>query len=669
MGAFARVSTRSLIGLSLSIALVCGACVNPSVMRDGRAVPLDQAIDADLRQAQRAISDGRQDDARRILERFLDELGSSSRSDEARILLAEIYLQQGEAEQAAQLLRRAAERAPLSARALEARLRAARVYRDLGEPETALRLLQGGNIRRLPVGLRVAYHRTVADLSREVGDFSNAVLALGYARSAEDSEQAQAQIDLEVAELIEERLRDEELAELVPKLPRGRVYLRSVFELARRQIARGDTQLARETLAQLPQDLGEFDLAIVRGLLERADRAAAFDTFPIGVEVPLSGPYADFGRSVLRGVSLGLSLFDEQPGRFRLMVRDTRGEPQRAVQATRDLAQEGARLILGPMRSVEAAASAPYAQDARVPLLALAARPDLPFLGSYIFRMGVTASEQVDALVGFSMEALEAQRFAILYPRDDYGKSFKNLFWDEVERRGGRVVAAESYEPGAVDIQTEVKKLVGLYYLTDSERERIRRRDRLERRREQHEEELRSPELSDLPPYIDFDALFIPDAAAQVGVVLPQLRFYDVADVTLLGPSEWNDPKLVELAANEAEGAVFVDTFDPRSQDPRVQDFIARYFAAYGEAPDAYAAEAFDAAVLLTRLIERGARSPSELARNLMGFAQDIPDYRGVAGLIGFDEVGGSRRELSLLTVRRRKIQTFVPGAPVAQRR
>ncbi len=670
MSAIAGVVPRACLGVLLLAALAVSGCVETRVMRGGIAIPIDQAIDADLKSARRDLAAGRTAEARRTLEAFLDELGSSSRSNEARFLLAGIYRDVGELEQAAQLWRRVAEREPLSRRGAESRLRAAEVYRDLGDPEVALRLLRSGDVRRLPDELQATYHRTAADVARLAGEFSSAVIALAYARAAETSEQEQGQIDLEVAELIEERLRDEELEATLPRLPSGRVYLRTAFELARRQIARGDAQLARQTLAGLPEDLDQFDRAIVLGLLDRAERATQFDTFPLGIQVPLSGRYSSFGRSVLRGITLGLGLFDpQQPGRYRLLVRDTRGEPQQAIAATRELAQSGARLIFGPMRSVEAAASAPVAQSSRVPLLSLAVRPDLPYQGSYVFRMGVTASAQVDALVGFAMGALEAQRFAILYPRDDYGRGFKNLFWDEVERRGGRIVGVESYEPGAVDIQTEVKKLVGLQYLTDSERQRIRRRDRLERRREENEAELRTPELSNLPPYVDFDALFIPDAAAQVGVVLPQLRFYDVADVTLLGPSEWNDPVLLELAANEAEGAVFVDTFDPRSEDPNVQDFIARYFAAYGEAPDAYAAEAFDAAVLLTRLVERGARSPDDLARTLMTFPDDLPDYRGVAGLVGFDEVGGSQRELSLLTVRRRRIQAYVPGAPVARRR
>jgi hypothetical protein len=259
------------------------------------------------------------------------------------------------------------------------------------------------------------------------------------------------------------------------------------------------------------------------------------------------------------------------------------------------------------------------------------------------------------------MDALEAQRFAVLYPKDAYGIEYKNLFWEEVEKRGGRMVGIEAYDPASVDIQTEIKKLVGLYYVTPDEGARIEKRDRLSRRREQNRAELASPELADLPPYVDFDALFIPEVAAKVGVILPQLRFYDVADVALLGTSDWNDPKLVELAAQEAEDSVFVDSFSAGNDDPLVQEFVSAYLAAYGEAPDAYAAQGYEAAALLRGLVSRRASAPSsaELTDELRLFPQRLPEFRAVAGLRSFDAVGGSVRDLAILTVKRRQIRGY----------
>jgi branched-chain amino acid transport system substrate-binding protein len=645
----------------LVLALALLSCAQPSVIRGGRAIPQAEAVDADLRAARTAFEAGRDDEVKKRLEGFLQEFPDSRRSDEARFLLAEVYLRGGNAERAAQTWRQLVERTPLSRLAPEARLRAAKVYRDLGQPEAGRRMLAGVDLRRAPEPLRAELQRTLADLSRASGDFPAAVVALSYSREYARDERARAEIDLELGDLIQERLRDPELESLLPKVAPGPVYARVALELARRRIDRGELQSALELIGDLPAALDEPQARLRQGLMDRVARGAQVDAYPLGLAVPLSGAYAPFGRSVLRGVSLALDLFSETPARYRVVVRDTAGDPAKAEAAMRQLIQEGVRGIIGPMRSVSSAAAAPIAAQSGIPMLALAVRPDLPYLGSGVFRLGVTSQEQVSALVGFAMDALEAQRFAVLYPKDAYGIEYKNLFWEEVERRGGRMVAIEGYDPASVDIQPEIKKLVGLFYVTPDEAARIEKRDRLTRRREQNRAELASAELSDLPPYVDFDALFIPDAAAKVGVILPQLRFYDVADVTLLGTSDWNDPKLVELAAQEAEDSVFVDAFSAGDEDPLVQEFVAAYYAAYGEPPDAYAAQGYEVAALVRGLVSRrpGAPSSAELTEELRLFAQRMPDFRAVAGLRSFDAVGGADRDLAILTVKRRQIRGY----------
>jgi ABC-type branched-subunit amino acid transport system substrate-binding protein len=319
----------------------------------------------------------------------------------------------------------------------------------------------------------------------------------------------------------------------------------------------------------------------------------------------------------------------------------------------RELAAAGVVAIVGPLRSAEAVAAAPVAEEAGVPLLTLAQREDLALLGESVFRLGLTASDQVRALLDYAFERAGARRFAILWPRDDYGTLFKNLFWDEVEKRGGEVVGAEPYTPGAADLQAEIKRLVGLYYLEPNERKLVAERDRMARRPQENAAKLASAPFSGLPPYVDFDALFVPDEAAQVGLILPQLRFYEIRDVALLGPSGWNDPRLLEIAAREARGAVFTDAFFARSAYPFVQEFVQRYHVAYGEEPDHLAAEGFDAVAILRAVLDGRAPSRGELRRSLLS----VRDFPGVSGLTSFDEAGGTRKDLYLLTVRQGAIE------------
>jgi hypothetical protein len=77
---------------------------------------------------------------------------------------------------------------------------------------------------------------------------------------------------------------------------------------------------------------------------------------------------------------------------------------------------------------------------------------------------------------------------------------------------------------------------------------------------------------------------------------------------------------------------------------------------AYGVAPDATAATAWDIARLLRALIEYEGHLSSRRLRDTL---LDVRDFGGVSGLAAFDEVGAPRMELQLLTIERGGIKAF----------
>ncbi len=644
---------RRSIRWIVAVVLVA-ACAHPPVMRNGVPIPYEEAAERDLVLAREHLARGRVDAASRVLERFLVELDDSSRLDEALFLLGEVRLAQSEPEAAAALWRRLVEEHRSSRLNPEAGYRAAEIYRDLGRPEDGRRVLENAEWRLADDSLRPRIHRLRADLARAAGDYADAVRALALSRRDVDGVDALIEIDLELDELIDDRLRDPELERLVATLPRGPVYDRVNLAIARRALARADYRAAERALARLPRRLREEEEVERQRLERRVRRGAAAVVETLGLAVPLSGPYSQFGEAVLQGVVLALDLFDDPDAPYRIAVRDTEGDAEAGVGAVSELVEEGVSAIIGPLSSSVSAAAAPSAEAGGTPLLTLAKREDISALGDFVFRLGLTASDELHALASYATEVREYRNFAILYPDDTQGVALKNLFWDEVEALGGRVVGVERYDPEEVDVQEEIKKLVGLFYLTDEERELLELRGRLLRRPLENAVELEDPSLADLPPYVDFDALFIPDLAERVGLILPQLRFYDVSDVTYLGGSEWNSPELIERGGREAVRAIFVDAFFVWSSQPHIERFVQRYYAAYGREPDLYAAAGYDAAMLLRGLLQSDSLlSREQLRRRILS----VQDYAGVTGLTSFDPSGGTRKSPSVLTVNRGAIQ------------
>ena len=109
-----------------------------------------------------------------------------------------------------------------------------------------------------------------------------------------------------------------------------------------------------------------------------------------------------------------------------------------------------------------------------------------------------------------------------------------------------------------------------------------------------------------IPPIVDFDALFIPASHENVVLIAAQLAYHEVTGARLLGSEGWYDPQLVRLGGDPLEGALFAAHFYPDSQVPYVHAFRQHFEATFGGVPDAFAAQAYDAASLVLAQLARG---------------------------------------------------------------
>jgi branched-chain amino acid transport system substrate-binding protein len=150
-----------------------------------------------------------------------------------------------------------------------------------------------------------------------------------------------------------------------------------------------------------------------------------------------------------------------------------------------------------------------------------------------------------------------------------------------------------------------------------------------------------------IPPIVDFDALFIPESHEKVVLIAPQLAFHEVVGTRLLGPSGWYDPELVAIGRHHVEGAVFTAPFFPGSELPSVQDFEARYLETYGEPPEPFAAQGYDAATLALMQLSQGRHSRDAMRRGLLA----VHGFPGVTGVLTMRADGNARKRPFLLSV------------------
>ena len=385
---------------------------------------------------------------------------------------------------------------------------------------------------------------------------------------------------------------------------------------------------ADEYLSRFLSGYGEHPLFEKGEVLHRKIAAMKLvKHYAVGCVLPLTGKYASYGNRALDAVILASGIFD--PGYsspIQLFIEDSKGDPDTAREAVRKLANEHHVIgIIGPLGSAAAFEAAKEAQELGVPIITLTQKKNITETGDYVFRDFLTGDMQVKALVTYSIDNLGIKNFAILYPDDNYGTKMMNLFWDEVLWQGGQIRGAESYSSKQTDFGKEIKALTGL---------------NLSGKDKKSEEK---------PiPIVGFDVLFIPDSCSTVNMIAPQLAFYDITGVRLLGTSIWNSPDLLKKDSKYLEGAIFTDCFFLDSVRPEVRTFIDRFYVACGREPGDMEALAYDATKIMADLItEDVVETRDELKDSLL----HLKNYPGITGLTSFSGTGDAEKPLHMLTV------------------
>ena len=418
-------------------------------------------------------------------------------------------------------------------------------------------------------------------------------------------------------------------------------------------------------------------------LIEELDKKSVYSRYTLGCILPLTGPYSTYGNRALKGVELALSRFNSQGDHptLKIVIKDTESDPAMASMAVIDLFEEHVAAIIGPIVTAESAAL--EAQDKGIPIITLTQKNNITDIGDYVFRNFFTPKMQVKTIVSFAVDVLGINRFAILYPDENYGTAFMNLFWYEAIAYGGNVVGLESYNADQTDFADPIKKLVGLYYDIPEDLKATGRGIE-----DEGMYTMKNPEpigdfdsifldpvkqltgLNDVmpegidtatapddeekepQPIIDFDAVFLPDAPEKAGLIIPQLAFHDVEKVYLFGTNLWHSDKLIKMARKYVQGAVMADGFFAESTSQKVKDFVRIFEGAYGERPGFIEAVAYDTTIILLQMLSRpDVRFRSVLRDGLMNSA----GFEGVTGFTSFDGTGDVRKKLYLLKVKGEK--------------
>lgn len=727
-----------LASLLLACALACTTTSQHQksdrvIVVDGREVAVETLADERYQNALRLREEGNPTAARAQLESILKELSDASVADHAKVALAQLYLDEKKPAEAQRLLEGLLLEDPTSPAADQARYLLALAQLAQGDSAAAAPTLKnlvekmGTPEEKRKAALELADQLYAQGQGGEAARYVNRALEL----TTDEAERAALQerlvtlVDTHVSFNDVRRLKETEAKPgsaldevLTMKLARVHLHLRDYVSAS---------EAANAYLSSWPNGRFAQD---ARALVDQLAARVQVEPRTIGVVVPLSGPYAIYGQRVLTAIKLGLGLpvarsdyfakverapvveepadpndpdrrpppseeqvakdlsvfatpAGSQGGKLRLVVRDSKNDPLLAQKLMQELVEEHhAIAVIGDILLDTSLPVALKAEEYGVPTVSLSRREGLPELGPWVYRMAFTAQKQAEALVSLAMDTMGHRRFAVLYPRHSYGLELMNAFWDEVEKRQGEITAIESYSHDQTTFTVEAKSLVGRLHLeargeyvqcrtaANQVQDPFRKKKALEACRDQ------------VPPLIDFDALFIPDDYRTVSYIVPALTAEDIlltADryarsiyekttkvkrarpIQLLGGNMWNNDELATRLARQIDGAVVVDGFDPSDQSEKVQRFVKEFVAVHRSQPGLMEAYAFDTGHLFGAILDgQGGPAPRTRAemRERLATAKDFP---GVTGLVRFNEKGDSATPPRFFRFQRDRIEPAKP--------
>jgi branched-chain amino acid transport system substrate-binding protein len=338
-------------------------------------------------------------------------------------------------------------------------------------------------------------------------------------------------------------------------------------------------------------------LALACGPRAERQTATVANDIPLGMYGALTGGEASFGQATLQGVKLAVEEINNSGGilgrKIRLIAEDDQGKGEEASSVvTKLITSDNVVAIIGENSSSQSLAAAPICQSNGVPMISPSStNPSVTKKGDYIFRVCFTDPYQGKALASFVRTNLSATTAAILRDnKSDYSVGLANVFREEFTKRGGTIVAEQSYSGGDADFRPQLTAIKS-----------------------------KSPQV-----------VFVPGFYTEAGQIAVQSRDLGIT-VPLVGGDGWDSPTVIAIGGKSIEGCYYSDHYFHDEPRPAVQRFVAEIKKRYNAAPAANAALGYDAVYIFANAAKRAGSLDRKAIRDQIA---QTKDYSGVSGVI-----------------------------------
>lgn len=307
---------------------------------------------------------------------------------------------------------------------------------------------------------------------------------------------------------------------------------------------------------------------------EQAEKKA--DAFYIGGIGPTTGAAAIYGNAAKNGAQIAIDEINEAGGingaQIEYNFQDDQHDAEKSVNAYNTLKDWGMQILYGCVTTTPCVAVADKtAEDNMFELTPSASSTDV-IVNDNVFQMCFTDPNQGIASAQYIKEQNLGTKIGIIYDSSDvYSSGIEEKFVEEAKTLGLEVVATEAFTADSkTDFQTQLQKCQDA----------------------------------------GADLLFMPFYYQEASIVLKQAdtmgykpKFFGVDGMDGILTVENFDKSL-------AEGVMLLTPFAADAPDEATQNFVTKYQDAYGEVPNQFAADGYDAIYTIKAAIEQAGVTP-----------------------------------------------------------
>ena len=316
----------------------------------------------------------------------------------------------------------------------------------------------------------------------------------------------------------------------------------------------------------------------------------------------VTGKGSDLGLSAKNGILLARDYLNSRGGigghDIEVIIKDNGMDPQRTVQAVRDLSSEGAAAIIGPLTSTAAMAAVEEAEKRKILLMSPSATTDaLTGVDDWFFRIQPPNSYETRNIAAYIMRSIKPKRIAAFI---DLSNSSYTLNWYESFRRD----LISYHEVTLIPMKFDSRDEVSYYSMVRGL-------------------EIEKPDCVVLIVN-GLDAALLCQQMEKMKMNIPVISCI------------WAKTKeFIYHAGTSGEGVIFFQHYDEENSDPAYLRFRELYRDRYRSSPDYAAHSAFEALMVIQQAL-----SSDPDVRHLKETMVRIKEFQGLQGSISFSPQG-----------------------------